>query len=173
MTGKFMALLSIFALGILIPGCQSSGKTVVESIPSDHTHRLSNTKVIGNYHVSFSVDHQLGEVAIIITDAHEKPLKIKEPYLNAVLTLNENGKRMVKQLKLKPLIQNRQGRLFIMRRGRISGPFSSIFLYRAHWLKLAHDFIFDVKVPIKGTMYGVSFTYSIPSEENQHHHHFK
>jgi hypothetical protein len=120
-----------------------------------------------------SVDHQLGEIALIVTDAYEKPLEIKEPYVDAVLINETSEKREFKQIRLKPLVQNRSGRLFIMKRGRIIGPYSSVFVYKADWLRLVHDFTLDVRVPIKGKIYRATFPYSVPAEENQHHHHFK
>lgn len=168
---KFTTVLGVFMFIFVLVGCHTHRRAVVGEVPSDHSHRLPNTKVVGDYHLSLSVDHNLGEIALIITDANEKPLEIGEPYINAVL-INEAGeKREFKQIKLRSRAQIKSGRLWIKRRNRNMGPYSSVFLYKADWLKLVHDFTLDVRVPIKGKIYTATFSYSIPAKENQHHHH--
>ncbi len=155
---------------MLLGACQTNSPQTVNESPADHPHRFLNTRVVGDYHLSMSVDHYIGEIIVMVTDKNERPLKIKEPFIEGYL-LEASGR--AHKIRFRPMPQTVQGRLFISRRGRIIGPFSSAFVYRAGWLKNVHDFTLNVKVPIKGTIYTASFSYSIPSAENRHHHHYK
>jgi len=170
--------LGLFGLSLF--ACQRDIVRTVEETPSDHPHRLPDTKVVGDYHVSFLLDHRRGEIEIFVTDAQERPVPLEEPFIKGVIVTSAGASR---EIRLEPA-QYRRRRLVVGRASlrrpddhtnpRIRSeyvPYSAVFRYQADWLIKEHDYSIEVEVPINNVMHKASFDFSTSEEEDRHHRH--
>jgi len=167
-------LLSIFA-------CQRGEVRTVEETLSDHPHRLPDTKVVGDYHVSFLVDHRRGEIEIFVTDAEERPVWLEKRFISGMIVYPSGS---IKQIRFEPtqykLRRITVGRAALRRDGHTNPrvhasrvPHSAIFTYEDDSLKEEHDFTIEVAVPIDGVIHKASFDFSTSAVEDQHHRHLE
>ncbi|MFQ5952199.1 MAG: hypothetical protein ACE5JK_02195 [Candidatus Omnitrophota bacterium] len=132
----------------------------------DHPHKYTHTQSIGDYHASFYINHQKGEISVLITDKYEDPVILRAKRLKAEI-ISPSGE--VKKVKFVPA-RHAAGP---MRMGPRSGRhmYSSRYGLKRDWIENIHEFKLVVEIPIKGKIYEAGFNYKTSPREHMHHKH--
>ena len=173
-------LFLFFGLMFLLSCYSTKEKPMVTADALDHPpHKYPNTEVIGDHHVTFMMDHTDGAIKVWISDASEKPYLLEKSFIKAIIT-NRNG--IYKEIRLSPTKYKRR-RIHLgkqtVKRELHSNPGirskwvaqSSVYYYKADFLKSMHQFTMKLEVPIEGVLHIAKFDFEMPEEENAHHRH--
>ena len=146
--------------------CASMERNVIPEGPQDHAHKWSNTKVIGDYHASFDVEHNKGQMWLLVSNVVEEPLKIKAETLKAIMRLPDGSE---KEIFFKPVTAESTSAR--SKNSKRKFGISSTYVFQGDWVKKAHQFDIVFNIPIKSDWYNVTFNYKTDDETNRHHQH--